>query len=257
MANNASYEYFSQIYHDEAMSSASWRIPPEDSAGMRPAYRITVRDDKNNRNSVAYLSPEDVLYFKAICPAIAAQHVMHPLRGRPFQVKEALEFTTPMRTTQFKGLTIATLLEIGFQKPDMDVLNKTLKRDTLLLEDRNIVQGVDQILKWYDRREYKKIKEIRTRYADIDGIRKLFDSQMKSTAIHNEESKYGRIELFYCESAELPFLLRIAQCPIAGSYFEKSKDSSLQPLSMTFNIQEFIGSFVMPMYADMITRWCG
>lgn len=256
MANTTIHEYFSQIYHDDAMSSASWRIPSEDSPNIKPAYRITIRDNKNNKNSVAYLSPEDILYLKAICPVIAAQHVMRPLRGRPFQVEEAPEFTTPMRTSQFKGLTIATLLEIGFQKPDMDTLYKTLQRDTLLLEDSRIIQGVDQILKWYDKKEYTKIREIRIRYADIDGIRKLFDSQMESTAIHGEEAKYGRVNLFYCESAELPFLLRIAQCPASGPYYENCKSFGQQPLSMTFSIQEFIGSFVMPMYTNMITRQC-
>jgi len=254
MANNTTYEYFSQIYHDEAMSSASWRIPH--STGAKPAYRITVRDNKSNKNSVAYLSPEDVLYLISICPAIAAQHVMRPLRGKPFQVKEAVEFTTPMRTTQFKGLTVATLLEIGFQKPDLVVLQNTLKRDKLLMEDRRIVHGVDQILSWYEKKEYVKIREIRTRYADTDGIRKLFDSQMKSTAIHDEESKYGRVDLFYCESAEFPFLLRISQCPTSGPYFDKGQERSQQPLSMTFSIQEFIGSFVSPMYADMMNRQC-
>lgn len=250
------HEYFSRIYHDTVASSASWRIPKRrDSQSLEPRYRIALGDAVTGAGASAYLSRANVLYLYGICSQVAAQHMTRPLRGRPLNIPDfAREFASPFRTGEFKGMSVATLLSLGFTQGELKRIRDFIGKDKTLSEDRNAVLGLDSVLEYFNKQNSQKINEVTNRYADTDGTHKIFASSGYNRLSTVAEVNYGVFELIYCESAPSPFLLHIKKAPSHGEY--ASYDKYAQPAGMMLTVQELIDGFLGPMYEDVL-KTCG
>ena len=178
-----------------------------------------------------------------------------PLRGRPLNIPDfAREFASPFRTGEFKGMSVATLLSLGFTQGELKRIRDFIGKDKTLSEDRNAVLGLDSVLEYFNKQNSQKINEVTNRYADTDGTHKIFASSGYNRLSTVAEVNYGVFELIYCESAPSPFLLHIKKAPSHGEY--ASYDKYAQPAGMMLTVQELIDGFLGPMYEDVL-KTCG